>query len=180
MLFCLSYSSHSHVSSELLTVLLKSCFPSHRTCWNRVFCMSLFVEHVLLGTSALMPEVEKLVKNHTLLLAKVSWDVIFTSFLFASAVLAELSHLALLLSSAAFWGRFRHEDSSDFRCSDQSTVQMQGGNQQQALQVVMLRQSAQSRRNFAYVNIKSIAFNVLKTRWRAVYSILFCTLGWVD
>lgn len=47
--------------------------------------MSLFVEHVLLGTSALMPEVEKLVKNHTLLLAKVSWDVIFTSFLFASA-----------------------------------------------------------------------------------------------
>uniref|UniRef100_A0A803YCM8 RING-type E3 ubiquitin transferase n=1 Tax=Meleagris gallopavo TaxID=9103 RepID=A0A803YCM8_MELGA len=41
-----------------------------RTCWNRVFCMSLFIEHVLLGTSALMPEVEKLVKNHTLLLAK--------------------------------------------------------------------------------------------------------------
>uniref|UniRef100_A0A803XU37 RING-type E3 ubiquitin transferase n=1 Tax=Meleagris gallopavo TaxID=9103 RepID=A0A803XU37_MELGA len=40
------------------------------TCWNRVFCMSLFIEHVLLGTSALMPEVEKLVKNHTLLLAK--------------------------------------------------------------------------------------------------------------
>uniref|UniRef100_A0A669PUC8 RING-type E3 ubiquitin transferase n=2 Tax=Phasianus colchicus TaxID=9054 RepID=A0A669PUC8_PHACC len=41
-----------------------------KTSWNRVFCMSLFVEHVLLGTSALMPEVEKLVKNHTLLLAK--------------------------------------------------------------------------------------------------------------
>uniref|UniRef100_A0A8C2UJJ3 RING-type E3 ubiquitin transferase n=1 Tax=Coturnix japonica TaxID=93934 RepID=A0A8C2UJJ3_COTJA len=40
------------------------------TCWNRVFCMSLFVEHVLLGTSALMPEVENIVKNHTLLLAK--------------------------------------------------------------------------------------------------------------
>ncbi|XP_015735182.1 E3 ubiquitin-protein ligase RNF213 isoform X2 [Coturnix japonica] len=41
-----------------------------KTCWNRVFCMSLFVEHVLLGTSALMPEVENIVKNHTLLLAK--------------------------------------------------------------------------------------------------------------
>jgi len=34
--------------------------------------MSLFVEHVLLGTSALMPEVENIVKKHTLLLARVS------------------------------------------------------------------------------------------------------------
>uniref|UniRef100_A0A8V1AN22 RING-type E3 ubiquitin transferase n=1 Tax=Gallus gallus TaxID=9031 RepID=A0A8V1AN22_CHICK len=41
-----------------------------QTCWDRVFCMSLFVEHVLLGTSALMPEVENIVKKHTLLLAR--------------------------------------------------------------------------------------------------------------
>ncbi|KAK4812085.1 hypothetical protein QYF61_026917 [Mycteria americana] len=39
-------------------------------CWNRVFSMSLFVEHVLLGISTLMPEFENLVKKYTLLLAK--------------------------------------------------------------------------------------------------------------
>ncbi|XP_065591389.1 E3 ubiquitin-protein ligase RNF213 [Cyrtonyx montezumae] len=41
-----------------------------KTCWNRVFCMSLFVEHVLLGTSTLMPEFADLVKKYTLLLAE--------------------------------------------------------------------------------------------------------------
>ncbi|KAK2528363.1 Rnf213 [Columba guinea] len=39
-------------------------------CWNRVFAMSLFVEHVLLGIDTLMPELENLVKKYTLLLAK--------------------------------------------------------------------------------------------------------------
>ncbi|XP_061232976.1 E3 ubiquitin-protein ligase RNF213 isoform X3 [Neopsephotus bourkii] len=39
-------------------------------CWNRVFCMSLFVEHVLLGINTLIPELEGLVKKHTLLLAE--------------------------------------------------------------------------------------------------------------
>ncbi|KAM6344814.1 E3 ubiquitin-protein ligase RNF213 isoform 2-T4 [Alca torda] len=39
-------------------------------CWNRVFSMSLFVEHVVFGIDTLMPEFENLVKKHTLLLAK--------------------------------------------------------------------------------------------------------------
>ncbi|KAM6050451.1 E3 ubiquitin-protein ligase RNF213 isoform 2-T2 [Chlamydotis macqueenii] len=39
-------------------------------CWNRVFAMSLFVEHVLVGINTLMPEFENLVKKYTLLLAK--------------------------------------------------------------------------------------------------------------
>ncbi|XP_065503793.1 E3 ubiquitin-protein ligase RNF213 [Caloenas nicobarica] len=39
-------------------------------CWNRVFAMSLFVEHVLLGIDTLMPELENLVKKYTLLLAE--------------------------------------------------------------------------------------------------------------
>uniref|UniRef100_A0A8C0FUW2 RING-type E3 ubiquitin transferase n=1 Tax=Bubo bubo TaxID=30461 RepID=A0A8C0FUW2_BUBBB len=38
-------------------------------CWDRVFSMSLFVEHVLLGINTLMPEFENLVKKYTLLLA---------------------------------------------------------------------------------------------------------------
>lgn len=41
--------------------------------------MSLFVEHVLFGINTLMPEFESLVKKYTLLLAKVSQDVIFLS-----------------------------------------------------------------------------------------------------
>lgn len=47
--------------------------------------MSLFVEHVLFGINTLMPEFESLVKNYTLLLAKVSQDVIFIPSLCASA-----------------------------------------------------------------------------------------------
>uniref|UniRef100_A0A672UQ88 Uncharacterized protein n=1 Tax=Strigops habroptila TaxID=2489341 RepID=A0A672UQ88_STRHB len=43
---------------------------ARRVCWNRVFSMSLFVEHVLLGINTLMPELEDLVKKYTLLLAK--------------------------------------------------------------------------------------------------------------
>ncbi|XP_064006836.1 E3 ubiquitin-protein ligase RNF213 [Pogoniulus pusillus] len=39
-------------------------------CWSRVFCMSLFVEHVLLGSNTVMPEVETVVKQYTLRLAK--------------------------------------------------------------------------------------------------------------
>ncbi|XP_026716672.1 E3 ubiquitin-protein ligase RNF213 isoform X2 [Athene cunicularia] len=39
-----------------------------KVCWNRVFSMSLFVEHVLLGINTLMPEFENLVKKYTLLL----------------------------------------------------------------------------------------------------------------
>uniref|UniRef100_A0A8B9G672 RING-type E3 ubiquitin transferase n=1 Tax=Amazona collaria TaxID=241587 RepID=A0A8B9G672_9PSIT len=39
-------------------------------CWNRVFSMSLFVEHVLLGINTLMPELEDLVKKYTLLLGE--------------------------------------------------------------------------------------------------------------
>ncbi|XP_033923494.1 LOW QUALITY PROTEIN: E3 ubiquitin-protein ligase RNF213 [Melopsittacus undulatus] len=41
-----------------------------KTCWNRVFSMSLFVEHVLLGINTLIPELEDLVKKYTLLLAE--------------------------------------------------------------------------------------------------------------
>uniref|UniRef100_A0A8C5INE1 RING-type E3 ubiquitin transferase n=1 Tax=Junco hyemalis TaxID=40217 RepID=A0A8C5INE1_JUNHY len=41
-----------------------------RACWSRVFAMALFVEHVLLGIRALMPEFEGLVRKYTLLLAK--------------------------------------------------------------------------------------------------------------
>uniref|UniRef100_A0A8B9ZNF4 RING-type E3 ubiquitin transferase n=1 Tax=Anas zonorhyncha TaxID=75864 RepID=A0A8B9ZNF4_9AVES len=41
-----------------------------QVCWNRVFSMSLFVEHVLFGINTLMPEFESLVKKYTLLLAK--------------------------------------------------------------------------------------------------------------
>uniref|UniRef100_A0A8C0FVX5 RING-type E3 ubiquitin transferase n=1 Tax=Bubo bubo TaxID=30461 RepID=A0A8C0FVX5_BUBBB len=41
----------------------------HQVCWDRVFSMSLFVEHVLLGINTLMPEFENLVKKYTLLLA---------------------------------------------------------------------------------------------------------------
>uniref|UniRef100_A0A8B9Z5U4 RING-type E3 ubiquitin transferase n=1 Tax=Buteo japonicus TaxID=224669 RepID=A0A8B9Z5U4_9AVES len=39
-------------------------------CWNRVFSMSLFVEHVLFGINTLMPEFENLVKKYTLHLAE--------------------------------------------------------------------------------------------------------------
>ncbi|PKU34399.1 hypothetical protein llap_15296 [Limosa lapponica baueri] len=39
-------------------------------CWNQVFSMALFVEHVLFGIDTLMPEFENLVKKYTLLLAK--------------------------------------------------------------------------------------------------------------
>ncbi|XP_071620776.1 E3 ubiquitin-protein ligase RNF213 isoform X2 [Heliangelus exortis] len=39
-------------------------------CWNRVFSMSLFVEHVVLGINTLMPEFEGLVKKYTLLLGR--------------------------------------------------------------------------------------------------------------
>ncbi|KAM6245288.1 E3 ubiquitin-protein ligase RNF213 [Porphyrio hochstetteri] len=38
--------------------------------WNRVFSMSLFIEHVLFDINTLMPEFEDLVKKYTLLLAK--------------------------------------------------------------------------------------------------------------
>uniref|UniRef100_A0A8C6ZCZ6 RING-type E3 ubiquitin transferase n=1 Tax=Nothoprocta perdicaria TaxID=30464 RepID=A0A8C6ZCZ6_NOTPE len=38
--------------------------------WNRIFSMSLFVQHVLLGINSLMPEFESMMKKYTLLLAK--------------------------------------------------------------------------------------------------------------
>ncbi|XP_064532292.1 E3 ubiquitin-protein ligase RNF213 isoform X2 [Pseudopipra pipra] len=41
-----------------------------RVCWNRVFAMALFVEHVLFGINTVMPEFEILVKKYTLRLAK--------------------------------------------------------------------------------------------------------------
>uniref|UniRef100_A0A8C3ET01 RING-type E3 ubiquitin transferase n=1 Tax=Corvus moneduloides TaxID=1196302 RepID=A0A8C3ET01_CORMO len=41
-----------------------------KACWSRVFAMALFVEHVLLGIHAVMPEFEGLVRKYTLLLAK--------------------------------------------------------------------------------------------------------------
>uniref|UniRef100_A0A8B9Q3I3 Ring finger protein 213 n=1 Tax=Apteryx owenii TaxID=8824 RepID=A0A8B9Q3I3_APTOW len=42
----------------------------HQVHWNRVFSMSLFVQHVLFGINSLMPEFENLLKRYTLLLAK--------------------------------------------------------------------------------------------------------------
>ncbi|XP_048674799.2 E3 ubiquitin-protein ligase RNF213 isoform X3 [Caretta caretta] len=43
--------------------------------WNRVFSMSLFVEHMLLGTESLIPELQDLVKRHILLLGNcLQWD----------------------------------------------------------------------------------------------------------
>nr|XP_030143221.3 LOW QUALITY PROTEIN: E3 ubiquitin-protein ligase RNF213 [Taeniopygia guttata] len=41
-----------------------------KACWSRVFAMALFVEHVLVGIHAIMPEFEGLVRKYTLLLAK--------------------------------------------------------------------------------------------------------------
>ncbi|XP_064378919.1 E3 ubiquitin-protein ligase RNF213 isoform X2 [Dromaius novaehollandiae] len=41
-----------------------------KVCWNRVFSMSLFVQHVLFGINSLMPGFENLLKRYTLLLAK--------------------------------------------------------------------------------------------------------------
>uniref|UniRef100_A0A663EII0 RING-type E3 ubiquitin transferase n=1 Tax=Aquila chrysaetos chrysaetos TaxID=223781 RepID=A0A663EII0_AQUCH len=43
---------------------------SLQVCWNRVFSMSLFVEHVLFGINTVMPEFENLVKKYTLHLAE--------------------------------------------------------------------------------------------------------------
>uniref|UniRef100_A0A8D0H9P7 Ring finger protein 213 n=1 Tax=Sphenodon punctatus TaxID=8508 RepID=A0A8D0H9P7_SPHPU len=59
-----------HMPIELVCNRLQSCFLSDRIQWNRVFCMSLFVEHVLLGTDSLLPELQGLVKAHTSLLGK--------------------------------------------------------------------------------------------------------------
>uniref|UniRef100_A0A452ISB0 RING-type E3 ubiquitin transferase n=1 Tax=Gopherus agassizii TaxID=38772 RepID=A0A452ISB0_9SAUR len=43
--------------------------------WNRVFSMSLFMEHMLLGTESLIPELQDLVKRHILLLGNcLQWD----------------------------------------------------------------------------------------------------------
>uniref|UniRef100_U3KDA3 RING-type E3 ubiquitin transferase n=1 Tax=Ficedula albicollis TaxID=59894 RepID=U3KDA3_FICAL len=41
-----------------------------RACWSRVFAMALFVEHVLFGIHAVMPEFEDLARKYTLLLGK--------------------------------------------------------------------------------------------------------------
>lgn len=65
---------------------------SRRACWSRVFAMALFVEHVLLGIHAVMPEFEGLVRKYTLLLAKVS-----------KAVISPLP--SLLLLSWEFWSQ---------------------------------------------------------------------------
>uniref|UniRef100_A0A8C3MIP0 RING-type E3 ubiquitin transferase n=1 Tax=Geospiza parvula TaxID=87175 RepID=A0A8C3MIP0_GEOPR len=62
----------SRSSSEPLVAApaqVPACCPP-RACWSRVFAMALFVEHVLLGIRALMPEFEGLVRKYTLLLAK--------------------------------------------------------------------------------------------------------------
>lgn len=49
------------------------CGPSpHRTHWNRLFSVSLFVEHVLLGTKSQIPELLELVTSYVSLLNKVS------------------------------------------------------------------------------------------------------------
>ncbi|KAM4890524.1 E3 ubiquitin-protein ligase RNF213 [Sylvia borin] len=45
-----------------------------KACWSRVFAMALFVEHILLGIHAVMPEFESLVRKYTLLLAKCFQD----------------------------------------------------------------------------------------------------------
>nr|XP_056704626.1 E3 ubiquitin-protein ligase RNF213 [Euleptes europaea] len=46
-----------------------------RSQWNRVFSVSLFVEHVLLGVETVMPEMQDRVKKFTLLLGKCfQWD----------------------------------------------------------------------------------------------------------
>uniref|UniRef100_A0A8C8S421 RING-type E3 ubiquitin transferase n=1 Tax=Pelusios castaneus TaxID=367368 RepID=A0A8C8S421_9SAUR len=43
--------------------------------WNRVFSMSLFVEHMLLGSESLIPELQDLVKRHIMLLRNcLQWD----------------------------------------------------------------------------------------------------------
>lgn len=60
-------------------------------------------------------------------------------------------HWALSFPSAVFPARFRHEVSSDLCCSDDSAVPVQGGGQQQALQVLTLGQAAGASRDIAYV-----------------------------
>ncbi|XP_067403324.1 E3 ubiquitin-protein ligase RNF213 isoform X3 [Emydura macquarii macquarii] len=43
--------------------------------WNRVFSVSLFVEHMLLGAESLIPELQDLIKRHILRLSKcLQWD----------------------------------------------------------------------------------------------------------
>jgi len=45
---------------------------SHRTHWNRIFPVALFVEHVLLGVESQIPELQALVTEYVFLLNKVS------------------------------------------------------------------------------------------------------------
>ncbi|XP_075760215.1 E3 ubiquitin-protein ligase RNF213 isoform X4 [Pelodiscus sinensis] len=73
-----------HMPIEL--VCLESCSKNSRSrChqllqevrvrWNRVFSVSLFVEHMLLGAESLIPELRDLVKRHISLLGKcLQWD----------------------------------------------------------------------------------------------------------
>lgn len=63
-----------HSCSQLPCLMPSCCAP--RACWSRVFAMALFVEHVLFGICAVMPEFEGLARKYTLLLAKVSQAVI--------------------------------------------------------------------------------------------------------
>lgn len=46
-------------------------FSLCRIRWNRIFSMSLLVEHVLLGVNAHLPELRDLVQRHILMLGKV-------------------------------------------------------------------------------------------------------------
>uniref|UniRef100_A0A8C0H5B1 RING-type E3 ubiquitin transferase n=1 Tax=Chelonoidis abingdonii TaxID=106734 RepID=A0A8C0H5B1_CHEAB len=64
-----------HMPIELVCMESGSKDSGSQLRWNQVFSMSLFVEHMLLGTESLLPELQDLVKRHILLLGNcLQWD----------------------------------------------------------------------------------------------------------
>uniref|UniRef100_A0A452IS70 Uncharacterized protein n=1 Tax=Gopherus agassizii TaxID=38772 RepID=A0A452IS70_9SAUR len=64
-----------HMPIELVCMESGSKDSASQLRWNRVFSMSLFMEHMLLGTESLIPELQDLVKRHILLLGNcLQWD----------------------------------------------------------------------------------------------------------
>ncbi|XP_038597897.1 E3 ubiquitin-protein ligase RNF213 [Tachyglossus aculeatus] len=62
--------SHLQDAGKLCRILLQKI----KNQWNQVFSMALFVEHVLLGTEAQIPNLQELVKNYVSLLGKCLED----------------------------------------------------------------------------------------------------------
>ncbi|XP_077184308.1 E3 ubiquitin-protein ligase RNF213 isoform X2 [Paroedura picta] len=72
-----------------------------RSQWNRVFSVSLFVEHVLLGVETVMPEMQNMIKTYTSHLIKCfQWDSDIKRHKTFSAVMEVLCHCKEDVSSA--------------------------------------------------------------------------------